>query len=97
MGIGVISDKDPQPLNFESKFGAFAICCAGLVDNKDVLADELIKKGIPSIKGKSTRCTVIKSLSLILAETCLELNIQYEPAATIRTKTNKTSHFRDVI
>ncbi len=46
LGIGVISDKDPQPLTFESKFGAFAICCAGLVANKDVLADELIEKGI---------------------------------------------------
>ncbi len=45
MGIGVISDKDPQPLNFESRFGAFAICCAGLVANKDALASELIRKG----------------------------------------------------
>jgi amidophosphoribosyltransferase len=46
MGIGVISDKDPQPLNFESRFGAFAICCTGLVANKDALASELIRKGI---------------------------------------------------
>lgn len=46
LGIGVISDKDPQPLTFESKFGAFAICCAGLVANKDALATELIEKGI---------------------------------------------------
>ncbi len=45
MGIGVISDKDPQPLHFESRFGAFAICCAGLVVNKDALASELIRKG----------------------------------------------------
>jgi len=46
MGIGVISDKDPQPLSFESKFGTFAICVAGLVTNKDELAQELIRKGI---------------------------------------------------
>ena len=46
MGIGVISDKDPQPLSFESKFGLFAICCAGLVNNKDSLAEELIKEGL---------------------------------------------------
>lgn len=45
MGIGVISDKDPQPLNFESKFGAFAICYAGLITNKKELVAELIKKG----------------------------------------------------
>jgi amidophosphoribosyltransferase len=46
IGIGVISDKDPQPLSFESKFGAFALCCAGLITNKEELAQGLIKKGI---------------------------------------------------
>lgn len=46
MGIGVISDKDPQPLSFKSKFGAFAICCSGLVTNKEVLVEELIQQGI---------------------------------------------------
>jgi amidophosphoribosyltransferase len=46
LGIGVISDKDPQPLTFESKFGAFAICCAGLIANKETLARELIENGI---------------------------------------------------
>ncbi|MFH1100594.1 MAG: amidophosphoribosyltransferase [Methanobacteriota archaeon] len=45
-GIGVISDKDAQPLTFEGKFGAFAICCAGLVANKEELVHELIQKGI---------------------------------------------------
>ena len=47
LGIGVISDKDPQPLSFESKFGPFAVCVAGLVSNRDELAESLIKKGIP--------------------------------------------------
>jgi len=47
LGIGVISDSDPQPLCFKSKFGPFAICCAGLVTNKDELAKNLVEKGIP--------------------------------------------------
>jgi amidophosphoribosyltransferase len=46
IGIGVISDKDPQPLTFQSKFGPFAICCAGLISNKPELAEKLIEKGI---------------------------------------------------
>ncbi len=46
LGIGVISDKDPQPLSFDSKFGFFAICCAGLINNKEELSKSLIKKGI---------------------------------------------------
>jgi amidophosphoribosyltransferase len=46
MGIGVISDKDPQPLSFKSKFGVFAICCSGLITNKKELSEELIKKGV---------------------------------------------------
>jgi len=47
LGIGVISDKDPQPLSFKSKFGPFAICCAGLVTNRDELTKNLIRKGVP--------------------------------------------------
>jgi len=46
LGIGVISDKDPQPLSFESKYGTFAICTAGLINNKENLVKDLIQKGI---------------------------------------------------
>jgi amidophosphoribosyltransferase len=46
VGIGVISDKDPQPLNFESKFGAYAICTAGMINNKEALVKDLIQMGI---------------------------------------------------
>ncbi len=44
-GIGVISDRDPQPLVFNSRFGMFAVAGAGLVSNIDVLARELQEKG----------------------------------------------------
>ena len=46
LGIGVISDKDPQPLSFESKFGPFAICSAGIITNKEPLVKMLINKGV---------------------------------------------------
>ncbi len=45
MGIGVISDRDPQPLIVGSRFGTFAIVTAGLIDNRDALAKELLEAG----------------------------------------------------
>lgn len=43
-GIGVISAQYPQPLSFVSKFGPFAICVDGLIQNKDELTSEMIGK-----------------------------------------------------
>ncbi len=45
MGIGVISDRDPQPLIIGSKFGNFAIVVAGLIENVNELGSELLKEG----------------------------------------------------
>jgi amidophosphoribosyltransferase len=45
LGIGVISDRDPQPLIIGSKFGTFAIAAAGLVENAGELASKLFKDG----------------------------------------------------
>ncbi len=45
LGIGVISDRDPQPLIIGSKFGTFAIVMAGLIENIDELGSELLKEG----------------------------------------------------
>ena len=45
MGIGVVSDRDPQPLIVGSRFGTFAIVSAGLIDNLDSLSAELLKEG----------------------------------------------------
>ena len=44
-GIGVISDRDAQPLIIGSKFGTFAIVSAGLVENVEELATELLEQG----------------------------------------------------
>ena len=45
LGIGVISDRDPQPLIIGSKFGNFAIVIAGLIENVNELASELLREG----------------------------------------------------
>ena len=45
MGIGVVSDRDPQPLIVGSRFGNFAIVVAGLIENVNELASGLLKEG----------------------------------------------------
>ncbi len=45
MGIGVISDREPQPLIVGSRFGTFAIVMAGLVENLNPLSAKLLQEG----------------------------------------------------
>ncbi len=40
--IGCISDYDPQPLLIRSKFGAYAICIIGVINNSKELIDEYL-------------------------------------------------------
>ena len=44
MGIGCISDADPQPLMFRSHMGVYAISCIGVINNADALVDEICAK-----------------------------------------------------
>jgi amidophosphoribosyltransferase len=46
MGIGVVSDSDPQPIVVESRFGTFSLVTAGLVTNRSQLARDLIEQGV---------------------------------------------------
>ncbi|MEA3559079.1 MAG: amidophosphoribosyltransferase, partial [Candidatus Thermoplasmatota archaeon] len=43
--IGAISDRDPQPLTFVSKFGPFAVAVNGLIGNREMLKQEMIDNG----------------------------------------------------
>lgn len=45
MGIGVISDFDPQPIIISSSFGTFSLVGNGLLQNKDQLTKEILKSG----------------------------------------------------
>ena len=44
MGIGCISDADPQPLMVRSHMGVYAISCIGVINNADALVDEYCEK-----------------------------------------------------
>lgn len=44
-GIGVISDRDAQPLIIASKFGMFAIVSTGIVENVNDLAKDILDTG----------------------------------------------------
>ena len=40
--IGIISDYDPQPLLIRSKFGAYALCIVGAINNAEALINEYL-------------------------------------------------------
>ena len=44
VGVGVISDTDPQPLVMRCRFGTFAIVTVGMITNMDELMAELFDK-----------------------------------------------------
>lgn len=46
LGIGVISDYDPQPIVVQARFGTFALVTAGLVTNAQPLGERLVEQGV---------------------------------------------------
>lgn len=46
LGIGVISAKEEQPIYLNSRFGPFAICTNGFIENLPELAAELMSDGV---------------------------------------------------
>lgn len=46
MGIGVISDTDPQPIILHSHLGSFAVVTVARINNLSSLVNELLAKGI---------------------------------------------------
>ncbi len=64
-GIGVISDRDTQPLIIRLKFGEYAICGAGYIDNQNELAKRLIEEGVTFSEmydGKVNQCELVAEL-----------------------------------
>ena len=54
VGIGVISDTDPQPLVMCSKLGAFAIVTVGYIDNIEELKKELFERNSMQLQFSTT-------------------------------------------
>lgn len=63
--IGIISDYDPQPLLIRSKFGTYAICMIGIINN----FDELINKYLSTSGGHFGAMTggAVNSTELVAA------------------------------
>lgn len=46
MGLGVISDSNPQPIAVAARFGTCSLVTSGLVSNREELAQNLIEQGV---------------------------------------------------
>lgn len=53
LGIGCISDMDPQPLLINSHLGAYALTTVGVIKNEKELIDEAYRKGHVHFMGMS--------------------------------------------
>ncbi len=52
--IGCISDSDPQPILVRSKFGTYAICNVGVINNYDELSQELLDNDYANFETMSS-------------------------------------------
>lgn len=78
IGIGCISDYEPQPLLARSHLGRFALTTVGIVTNKEELAKELMDKGISFLEmsgGEINQTELI--LAMINSQPSIVQGIQY--------------------
>ena len=69
MGIGCISDQDPQPLMFRSHMGVYAISCIGVINNADTLVDEICKKSGHQFTAMSSgKVNMVELLAALINE-----------------------------
>ena len=55
MGIGCISDYEPQPLIVRSHHGTYAIVTVGKINNTDKIVNQLFASGPLSFSGNERR------------------------------------------
>ena len=67
MGIGCISDQDPQPLMVRSHMGVYAICCIGAINNADALVAEYCEKtGHQFMAMSNTKVNMVELLAALI-------------------------------
>ena len=67
MGIGVISDRDVQPVSFRSHLGPFAVCIAGLIENIDELASKLLEEHFTFSESMDGRFNAVEVVGKIIS------------------------------
>ena len=76
VGIGCISDTDPQPLVMVSKLGTFALVTVGIINNQKAIVDELLRANGTQLQFSTTSgmvgVTEIVSALIATKDTLLE-------------------------
>jgi len=68
MGIGVISDHDPQPIIISSSFGNFALVMNGLLANRDKLIKEIMNRGSSFSELSSGEINAVEVIGKLIAQ-----------------------------
>lgn len=74
LGIGIISDTDPQPIIFNSHLGKFAIVSIAKINNIDALEKEMLDQGahLAELSSGSTNQTELLALLITKGKTFKE-------------------------
>lgn len=65
-GVGVISDRDTQPLTLNLKFGEYTIAGVGFIDNQEELARKLVREGAVFTETVNGRINQIELVGLLI-------------------------------
>ena len=68
MGLGVISDYDPQPIVVESRFGTFTLVTTGLITNAQELGRDLVEQGVTFSEILEGRLNQTELVAKIIAQ-----------------------------
>lgn len=68
MGIGVISDFEPQPMVISSPFGSFALVTNGLLENKKKMIKETMTKGVNFSKLNPNSRNSVEIIGKLIAQ-----------------------------